>query len=572
MDRLASNLSAYNGAGFPSMLVFTRSLSLLFVLSMSPLLWTLPVGPEVLVEGTVTNKLSGTPVKGAHVIYTRIASGSDPAASPISRDTDIQGHFHLELGPGSYRLWVEREGFARQSYGSAVPEGTGSLLTVASGHELRDLAFRITPLGALSGRVFDQDGDPLQGVGIQVLRVSYASGMRQLIPVAGASSNDRGEYRCYDLPAGRYFVLATPKGSPLSHPMEAGTLVPEVQDVYVPHYYPGVLELESASAVPVPEGGDIQQIDFRLQSIRATSLQGRVSGPVKFDSNQVQVVLAHNDHGFASYIDRSTAVVDPVTGRFEIRRVAPGSYFLVASQLIKGEAFSARVPVEITAGVPPEEVPIHMAPAVEAHGTVLMDDGSPVPANLVVRLLPAEGLLPGPPPTAAVNSDGSIHLSGVLPGTWILSMEHLPEGVWIKNISFGDIRSAGGQLNLPAGARGPLRVVLAANGGQISGIVGDEGQPRQATVVLVPLEAELRLSPHAYRFTATDSRGAFTFKAVRPGGYRLFAFASIAPFAWMDPGILNGVEDLGQDLVVNESERLTRHLKPIPYEAVLPSR
>ncbi|HEY2236154.1 MAG TPA: carboxypeptidase regulatory-like domain-containing protein [Candidatus Angelobacter sp.] len=554
------------------MLVFTRSLFVLFILSISLSLRALPSEPEVLVEGTVTNKLTGAPVKGAHVIYTRIASGSDPAASPISRDTDIQGHFHLELGPGSYRLWVEREGFARQSYGSGVPEGTGSVLTVAPGQELHDIAFRITPLGALSGRVLDQDGDPLQGVGIQVLRVSYASGMRQLIPVAGASSNDRGEYRCYDLPAGRYFVLATPKGSPLSHPMEAGALVPEVQDAYVPLYYPGVVELESASAVPVPEGGDIQQIDFRLQSIRATTLRGRVSGPVKFDSNQIQVILAHNDHGFASYIDRATAVVDPATGKFEIRRVAPGSYFLVASQLIKGEVFSARVPIEITVGVPPEELPIHVVPAVEAHGTVLMDDGSAVPANLVVRLLPAEGLLPGPAPAAAVNSDGSIRLSGVLPGTWILSVEHLPEGIWIKNISFGDIRSTGGQLNLPPGARGPLRVVLAANGGQLTGIVGEEGQPQQATVVLVPMETELRPSPHAYRFTGTDSRGAFIFKGVRPGAYRLFAFESIAPFAWMDPGILNAVEELGQELVVNENERLTRQLKPIPYDAVLPSR
>jgi hypothetical protein len=553
------------------MLVLTRSLFVLFILSISLSLRALPSEPEVLVEGTVTNKLTGAPVKAAHVIYTRIASGSDPAASPISRDTDIQGHFHLELGPGSYRLWVEREGFARQSYGSGVPEGTGSVLTVAPGQELHDIAFRITPLGALSGRVFDQDGDPLQGVGIQVLRVSYASGMRQLIPVAGASSNDRGEYRCYDLPAGRYFVLATPKGSPLSHPMEAGALVPEVQDAYVPLYYPGV-ELESASAVPVPEGGDIQQIDFRLQSIRATTLRGRVSGPVKFDSNQIQVILAHNDHGFASYIDRATAVVDPATGKFEIRRVAPGSYFLVASQLIKGEVFSARVPIEITVGVPPEELPIHVVPAVEAHGTVLMDDGSAVPANLFVRLLPAEGLLPGPAPAAAVNSDGSIRLSGVLPGTWILSVEHLPEGIWIKNISFGDIRSTGGQLNLPPGARGPLRVVLAANGGQLTGIVGEEGQPQQATVVLVPMETELRPSPHAYRFTGTDSRGAFIFKGVRPGAYRLFAFESIAPFAWMDPGILNAVEELGQELVVNENERLTRQLKPIPYDAVLPSR
>jgi hypothetical protein len=322
----------------------------------------------------------------------------------------------------------------------------------------------------------------------------------------------------------------------------------------------------------VPEGGDIQQVDFRLQSIHAATLRGRVLGPVKADPNQIQVILAHNDHGFASFIDRSTAALDSATEKFEIRRVAPGSYFVVASQLIKGEVFSARVPVEITAVVSTEDVTLHMAPALETHGSVLMEDASPVPPNLVVRLLPAEGLLPGPPPAAAVGLDGSVRLPGVPAGTWVPSVEHLPEGVWIKNVSFGDIRASGGQLNVPVGARGPLRVVLAANGAQISGIVGEEGQPRQATVVLVPVEAELRLSPHAYRFSPTDGRGAFTFQGVRPGGYRLFAFESIAPFAWMDPTILNGVEDLGQDFVVKESERSTRQIKLIPYEAVLPSR
>jgi hypothetical protein len=201
-----------------------------------------------------------------------------------------------------------------------------------------------------------------------------------------------------------------------------------------------------------------------------------------------------------------------------------------------------------------------------------MEDASPVPPNLVVRLLPAEGLLPGPPPAADVGSDGSVRLAGVSPGTWVVSVEHLPESIWIKNVSFGDIRASGAQLNVPVGARGPLRIVLAANGAQVSGIVGEDGQPWQATVVLVPVEAELRLSPYAYRFSATDSQGAFAFKGVRPGDYRLFAFESIAPFAWMDPNTLNSVESLGQDFVVKEGERLTRQVKPIPYEAVLPSR
>jgi hypothetical protein len=567
-----ARVSAYNDAGFRSMFVLTRYLPPLLILLFGLLARALPAEGPIVVEGTVINKLTGAPVKGVHVIYTGLASGAVPAASPISRDTDLQGHFHLELAPGSYRLWVEREGFARQHYGSPVRESPGSVLTVASGQEIRDLVFRITPLGALSGRIFDQDGDPLQGVGIQVMRVSYSSGVRQLIPVTGASSNDRGEYRCYDLPADRYFILAIPKGAPLSHPIEAGALVPEIQDVFVPLYYPGVLELEAASAVPVPEGGDIQEINFHMQSVRATTLRGRVLGPVKLGQNQVQVVLAHNDHGFASYIDRSTAAVDPDTGRFEIRRVAPGSYFLVAFQQIKGEMFSARVTVEVTAGVPTEEVTLPLAPAFATHGSVLMERASPLPPNLVVRLLPIEGLLQGPLPAGAVSSEGSILLPGVAPGMWVLSVEHLPESVWIKSVAFGDIRATGDRLNLPSGARGPLRIVLAENGGQVFGNVEKNGEPSEATVVLVPEEAELRLSPEAYRFSRTDSQGAFAFKGVRPGGYRLFAFESIAPFAWMDPAILNGVEELGQAIVVTEGERSTRQLTPIPYASLLPSR
>ncbi len=554
------------------MLVLTRSLCTLVVLLIGLLAQALPIESLVPVEGSVTNKLTGAPIKGAHVIYTRISSAADPAASPISRDSDTQGHFHLELAPGSYRLWVEREGFARQHYGSPVPESTGSVLTVAPGQELHDLMFRVTPLGALSGHIFDQDGDPLQGVGVQVMRVSYSSGMRQLIPVAGASSNDRGEYRCYDLQAGRYFILATPKGSPLSHPVETGALLPEMQDAFVPLYYPGVLELESASAVPLPEGGDVQDINFRMQSVRASTVRGRVLSPLKTAQNQVQVVLAHNDHGFASYIDRSTTAVDPDTGKFEIRRVAPGSYFLVASQLIKGEVFSARLAVEITPGTPVEEITLPLAPGVTAHGSIMMESTSPLPSNLVVRLQPLEGLFQSSAPAGTVSSDGSVLLPGVAPGMWALSVEHLPESMWVKSVAFGDIRATGSQLNLPAGARGPLRIVLAENGAQVSGVVEKDGDPSPATVVLVPEETELRLSPQAYRFSQSDSRGTFLFKGVRPGGYRLFAFESIASFAWMDPAILNGVEELGQVIVVKEGERVTHQLTSIPYAAMLPPR
>jgi hypothetical protein len=76
------------------------------------------------IEGTVVNKITSAPVKHAHVIHTKVASANTEASSPISSDTDNDGHFSIPLEPGSYRLWVERAGFARQVYGSHSPRET----------------------------------------------------------------------------------------------------------------------------------------------------------------------------------------------------------------------------------------------------------------------------------------------------------------------------------------------------------------------------------------------------------------------------------------------------------------
>src|ERR1051325_5654523 len=78
-----------------------------------------------IIEGSVVNKLTGAPLKSAHVIYNKSDTGASGASSPISTDTDSQGRFSLQLPAGSYRLWVERSGFARQIYGALSPAGEG---------------------------------------------------------------------------------------------------------------------------------------------------------------------------------------------------------------------------------------------------------------------------------------------------------------------------------------------------------------------------------------------------------------------------------------------------------------
>jgi hypothetical protein len=534
-----------------------------------------PDQPSVaVIGGSVINKLTGAPVKSAHVIYTRIAPGANPPSSPISKDTDAEGHFSIQLTPGSYRLWVERSGFARQAYGALSPAGEGTVLTLAPGQQLRQMVFRVVPLGAIAGRVLDEDGEPITGVGIQVLRFSYATGRRQLISVGGASSNDRGEYRVFGLRAGRYLLRAALPGAPLSRPLETGALVPEAQDPYASVYYPGVLEVDAASPIALAEGSELADVDFQLHRVRAVTVRGHLVGAVeRLSASQIQVILAHNEGNAASYVDRASAFVDPATGKFEVRGVSPGSYLLVASQLYAGHALGGRAPVEVSPAGAPEDVTVALTPAFDLIGSVELEGAARgnVP-NLTVRLLPAEGLALGPQPSSKVGGDGSVRLTGVTPGLWTLVVDSLPEGLWIKAESFASGEISAGELALSESARGQLRIVLSGNGGQISGTVTANGQPCRATVVLVPATPEMRPAHQLYRITNATERGAFVMKSVRPGAYKLFAFQEIEPFEWLDPEQLNMVEALGELLQVGAGESAIRDLVAIPPEALLPQR
>jgi hypothetical protein len=524
-----------------------------------------------LVSGVVINKLTGAPVKNAHVIYTKIDPAATVASSPISKDTDVEGRFRLQLPPGSYRLWVERSGFARQVYGALSPAGEGTAVTLARGQQLGQITFRMVPLGAIAGRVLDEDGEPVQSAGIQVLHFNYASGNRQLVSVAGASSNDRGEYRVFGLPAGRYLLQASVPNAPMSQPFEARALIPEAQDPYAASYFPGVTDVDSASTVSLNEGAELTDMDFHLHKVRAVSVRGHLSSPAdRFSSSQIQVVLAHNESGVASHIDRASAFVDPATGKFEIRGVSPGSYLLVASQLFSGRPFAGRVPVEVSA-TSREEVALPLTPAFDIIGSVELE-GAPrgkLP-DLIVRLLPSEGLALGPQPSSKVATDGSIRLAGVTPGRWILVVDSLPAGLWIKSENFASNKVLAGELNLTESARGQLRIVLAGNGAQIAGTVASNNQPCKATVVLVPAAAELRGAHQMYRVTNTTERGLFTLKGVPPGAYKLFAFREIGPFEWFDPEQLKQVEDMGLSITVSEGENVLHDIVAVPPEALLP--
>ncbi len=519
-------------------------------------------------EGTVVNKVSGAPLKRAHVLYIKAGATAD-LPFPISVDTDADGRFAVQVEPGNYKVWVEKAGFARQAYGSRTPEGAGEVLALAPGQRLRDLAIRVVPLGAISGKVLDEEGEAIQGVAVQVLRTSYATGRRQLISVSSAVSNDRGEYRIYDLPSGRYALLATPRGIPLTHPVEGNALVPEVQEPMAAIYYPGAADPASATQLMLPEGGELSDINFSLARIRAVTVRGRILSPVEdFAGSQLQVVLAHIEGKAASFINRVTAAVDKATGRFEFRGVAPGSYWLVAAQLYGKYSLSGRIPVEVSGTATQENLSVPLTPGFDIIGTVEMEGAPRALPRVTVRLTPSEGLALGHHPVSTTGANGAIRLPGVTPGIWGINIDSLPEGVWIKSITFGATDVTTGELNVPAAQPGLLRIVLAGNGAQISGVVAEDNKTHRATVVLAPAAPDLQQAAQMYKVASTQENGIFTFTGVRPGSYKLFAFEEVEPLAWLDPEFLKLVDSRGESVSVNEGDRTTKQLTLISPEVL----
>src|SRR5207247_5900513 len=85
-----------------------------------------------------------------------------------------------------------------------VPQGQRQALIVKEGGPTSGLKLKLVRAGAISGRVFDGDGDPITGASVQVLpwrpKKTSANGGTY------AATNDRGEYRAFNIAPGDYRV------------------------------------------------------------------------------------------------------------------------------------------------------------------------------------------------------------------------------------------------------------------------------------------------------------------------------------------------------------------------------
>ena len=194
-----------------------------------------------------------------------------------STQTDRNGRFVFkDVNAGSYRISAARNGYAKLEYGQRVSRGAGTIVSVVNGQAIKDIVFRLTPAGSVSGNVRDVSGEPLTGFQVLLLRSTYSpTGRRFFEALGSARTDDRGAYRFYWVTPGRYYLSAGRGNGPYEN---SGFHNPNEVDAkpYPTTYYPGTPDPAEAQAVELLPGEERNGIEFVLPQQQMYRIRGKV--------------------------------------------------------------------------------------------------------------------------------------------------------------------------------------------------------------------------------------------------------------------------------------------------------
>lgn len=520
--------------------------------------------PVASIAGTVIQEHGSRPLKK---VVVQIMAEDQKRGGNYTASTDSDGHFHVEgVVPGRYRIFFEKTGMVEVN-GRGLKADV-NVFTLRAGQALDDLLFRMLPTAVITGRVTDEDGDPMSGVRVLAQRKKPGKAGRE---AAGTeATNDLGEYRLSGLFPGQYWIVAIPppdfRDYEPSHEKKAQEGDPAADSRYLTTYYPSTFDAMQASPITLKAGDEIPA-NFTLVPSRTYRIRGVITG---VSTKQKPVVEVMSKSGDAFRANASEIGAD---GQFEVRGVGPGSYVLRVNAgsenaLPSAHQLSAQQDVNVVAA-DVEGLKLTPLPSFNLSGHIRVETSFENRSSIDLTQYTANLR------QSDAAEDSALFMSQEFFGV-NASVDHLGNFEW-KNINAGDyvvqvyggdgqgsflksVTLGGRDVSSGFTASGPatLELVVSTKGGAIEGSVVekekdvDDVHPvANATVVAVPEEKYRRLADH-FATGATDQRGVFTIRGLHPGSYTLYAWQDLEDGIWRDPAFLKSQEANGTAVQVEE--------------------
>ena len=292
------------------------------------------------IAGTVVDEPGSHPLKK---VLVQAVAEDRPQSGTYSATTDTDGHFRIDsITPGRYHIFFEKTGFT--AVNARNQRGDGSVLTVAANKPLDDLVFHMLPTAFITGRITDEDGDPMAYVRVIIQR--KMPGKARRAAVSATQTNDLGEYRSQGLSPGQYWVAAMPPPDVRDYERPPAKIAadsssqgqPETR--YVTTYYPGTTDGAQASPIAL-KAGDEMPANLTLVPTRTYRVRGIVTGLSPGQRPSVELTSKTGDPVQGCEVSSD--------GTFEIHGATPGSYVLKAYTTGESSVLTARQDITIVA-------------------------------------------------------------------------------------------------------------------------------------------------------------------------------------------------------------------------------
>ena len=443
--------------------------------------------PPGSLSGQVINALTGEPVKGAQVtVQCASRAGAFRQAT-----TDRGGTFSAAgVGPGSCTIMA-----THRDYPGIMGLGqAAATAVVSSAQETTGVQVKLMPGGTISGRVVNDDGEPLEGCAIQVLTPRHISDLANFEPRGGAQTDDQGEYRLTGLTPDRYLVHAQCTDSlPVERLLAPASSQPEEPaESWLPVFYPNSPAAAGATMLSVLPGTDLPNVDFKMRPTPVVTVRAYVAGSAGMNVNALLIP----DAATGDPASPLGGAYDQENGTVRIDFVPPGAYHLQITgssaqpdSLIFAER---RINVGTTR---PQPIALQMQMAPTLKGIVEDPSGvtpNPSPMGSQIMSVPRRGppgrrlqqpeaqqargqihLMPETPSNASqfrqsqVNQDGSFEVHGLGPGRYHVRYMANMGAALVDSMHLGNTRLEGETIEIGEGAPGMLRIVLGGKGARV---------------------------------------------------------------------------------------------------------
>ena len=462
------------------------------------------------ISGKVT--IGGKGVAGMVVGLSDQTPSSSIHITNLKAATDEDGNYQIRnVPPGSYKVLVSALTYVQND--GPIP------VIVGKNEAAENVDIALVRGGVITGKVIDADGRPVLEEEVFFSAMSQAG--RGLPYLRTIRTDDRGIYRAFGLPAGRYLVSAGKDSISSFGRTTTG---------HVRTYHPSAVNASAATVIQVNEGSEATNVDIMLgRKVSQYVARGRIidaetSQPLPNAKIGVQLFFTLQGNAGSGNTSINNAAESTKDGEFKIENLAPGKYAVYLDSPPDSESLSEQVRFEVT-DQDIEGLLIKTSKGGSVSGIVVLEgtDDPSVKVTLAQTRLSASLSNESSGrtiPLANINPDGSFRLTGLPAGRLTLNLPENRDRLRLMRIErAGVVYPSGIEVKEREQITG-LRVVVTQANGKI------RGQLKLPEGLQLPATGRLRVwvrrteDPPAFNFAAeANAHGQFLIDDLVPGTY-----------------------------------------------------